>query len=396
MCRSPQLPALSYLEVGSMNKDDDRYQSRHNTATQSHANGPLASPTNQYPAAPPPPYTLPAHHHANNTWATTNHAAHTPPASRRTSGDDHGSNKQTTLQSLPSLSEALGPLDNQPSYPPPASTTAQAPPPPPATQLPTPQSGAPRSPVSATRRSYPMEPPQPQTHSHYAYFRQDSAGPPYASTEPARPANGPPHDQRPPMPAQTPQPPRPQPPSSHSYPKPMSPRLEQQAPHPADSMAPPPPPTTFAYGYTPYPPRFAPSTPSSTSGPVYQPSAHHPAPSTPSSAWRAEGAPSKYPDERPTPAVYGESVKRHMDMFDFEAFLNEVSLNNSTRIVYSTLTTPDCYDKQPLERLLTPLRRSHASKCTHRPITIDSAKSRRSGRHDYKGTHPARLTHENP
>ncbi|KAK5170485.1 uncharacterized protein LTR77_005073 [Saxophila tyrrhenica] len=328
--RRPQLPALSYLEVGNIKKDEELYQSR-NTATPNHKSVPLASPTHQYPTAPPPPYTHPSHHHGN-TWAKT--PVHTPPEPRRLSGDDNEGLKQNLRQSLPSISEALGsgPLDNHASHPPPTSTT-QAPPPSSATSLPTPQSGAPRSPSSAARRPYAMEPPpQSQNHSQYSYFRQDSAGPQHSSAEVSHPSYGQPQENRPPPPpAQTPQPPRASQPPSHPLQQPASPRFEPQHSHPPGSM-PPPPSSTFQYGYQSYTPRYAQPPSNGNSGPVFQPSAHYAAPSTPQPSWKSE--PSRYPEERPADR-YGDSVKRHLDMYDVEASLSEIGQTSNHMMDFS-------------------------------------------------------------
>lgn len=79
-------------------------------------------------------------------------------------------------------------------------------------------------------------------------------------------------------------------------------------------------PPSFPYGYQPYPPRYAQPTPpsSANAGPIYQPSLSSAAPPTPSAGWKSEGG--RYGEERP----YGESVKRHLDMYDLEGALNDV------------------------------------------------------------------------
>jgi len=86
-------------------------------------------------------------------------------------------------------------------------------------------------------------------------------------------------------------------------------------------MAPP----NFPYGYTPYPPRYAqPASSSSNAGPIYQPSLSNAAPLTPTASWKSDGSSTRYggSDER----VYGDSVKRHLDMYDIEAALGEVRI----------------------------------------------------------------------
>jgi hypothetical protein len=93
-------------------------------------------------------------------------------------------------------------------------------------------------------------------------------------------------------------------------------------------MAPP----TFPYGYTPYPPRYAQPTPpsSGTNGPIYQPSATYPAPPTPSSSWRSEnGSRAAVSDPANGAGDYSASVKRHLDLYDLEGALNEISSSSS-------------------------------------------------------------------
>lgn len=320
----PQLPALSYLDVSNIKQNEDVYQGGRSTDSRPHSNAPLAGQADQHAAAPPPPpYSHPSHQHASPWVASTRD--HTPPMSRKPSGGDHEDTRQTATQTLPSISEAVGRgiFDNQMTHPSPISV-AQAPSLPLATQVPPSQSGTPRSPRAA-RRSYPMEPPhaQSQTQPPFPSFRQDSAGPQHTPTDPAQPVYRRSPDYRPAVPASTPQQPRTQP-SSYPYPRSPSPQFERQMANPAGSM-PPPQPSTFAYGYTPYPPRYAQPAPHSNSGPIYQPSTQSAAPPTPATTWKSETASSRYQDERPAPAAYGESVKRHLDMYDLEAALTEVT-----------------------------------------------------------------------
>ena len=223
------------------------------------------------------------------------------------------------------ISEALGPgpLNDQPSYPP--STSVPEAPPAPRTQLPTPQTGTPRSPQSATRRSYHVEPPQGQTH-RYPFSRQDSAGPKiYASSNHAKSAYGPLADGRQPTNGQSaPPPPMTQQPSAVSYSQTSYLQYEGSKSSTTSSM--PPPPAASAYRYAPYPPRYAQTNQPSNSGPVYQPSTQYAAPPNSTPNWNSE--PSRYSDER-VPAPHGDSVKRHLEMYDLEASLNEVSIVKS-------------------------------------------------------------------
>ncbi|KAK3715965.1 glutamate--cysteine ligase [Vermiconidia calcicola] len=314
--RRPQLLALSYLDVGKTKREEDSYSFRHTDGLQNQNGVPPGAPSFQYPSGPPPPYSHPPSEHANN-WPGVKSAVHTPPDQRRTSGEEHDSTKQTTRQSLPSISEALG-VDSQTSFPASTSTplqTSQS------THLPQPLSAAPLSPRSAERRSYPMEPPQPHNPYQYSYFRQDSAGPQtYALSDPAKPGYGPHQDSRPSLHLQTSQPP-PRAPVPTAQPT-ASPRFEQQTSQSSGSMGPP----SFPYGYTPYPPKYAQPELATKhpSGPIYQPSTQFAAPQTPPSSWKAESASSRYPDDH-SASIYGESVKRHLDLYDLEAALSEIS-----------------------------------------------------------------------
>lgn len=88
---------------------------------------------------------------------------------------------------------------------------------------------------------------------------------------------------------------------------------------------PPPAPPSFPYGYTPYPPRYGASAPAvapTVAGPIYQPSVTHGAPQTPAApSWKSENGAKLLSEER----IYGDSVKRHLDMYDIEAALTDVS-----------------------------------------------------------------------
>jgi len=299
-------------------REEEAYQNRNTGALQSLPAATAASPTYPYPSGPPPPYSQPppaTAHHAN-TWPGAQLGARTPPDSRRTIGEEQDA-KQTTRQSLPSISEALG-VDSQTSYP--SSTPA----PPAAISAPTShsQSVAPPSP----KRSFPMEPP-PAPHNAYTssgtypsfpQFRPEV--PPqqsYAVHVSPRPTYA---ADRPSLQVQTSHvPPPPQQPSAYGHPTNSSPHYEQPSSHSAGSMGP----SSLPYGYTPYPPRYAQPTPPSsvTGGPIYQPSLSYPAPPTPSQSWKSESS-TRYGDDRS--AEYSTSVKRHLDLYDLEGALNDV------------------------------------------------------------------------
>ena len=291
-------------------REEEAYQSRFTgTPSQSLPAAALPSPTYQYPSGPPPPYSHPAPQHRVDSVPGAQSGARTPPDSRRMH-DEKEAIKQTVRQSLPSISEALG-VDNQSKY-----HTAAAQPTPTSAHAPSIRSAENPSP-SPTRRSYAMEPPQhaPEhhatAHSQYPQYRRDNHAQ-YPPIETTRPSFA---DNRPPLHVQTAQSPRREYPLPATQPSPVFERPTA----PSSSMAPP----SFPYGYTPYPPRYVqPTAAPSNNGPIYQPSLSNAAPPTPTTSWKSEGSSSRFggSDER----VYGESVKRHLDMYDIEAALGEV------------------------------------------------------------------------
>ncbi|RMY70508.1 hypothetical protein D0863_05726 [Hortaea werneckii] len=317
--RRPQLPALSYLDVDKVKREEEAYQSRNMCGSQLLPAVTAASP---YPQGPPPPYSQPPPSISQaNTYTNAQSGVRSPPESRRTSGDEQDA-KHVPRQSLPSISEALG-VESQTSY------AASTPAPPPASTNPSHQVLAASS---SPKRSYGMEPPPlpPSSYgsngaySSYPPPRQETnAQPTYHSHEAHRAAYT---SERPSLHLQTSQPPQPQHPS-YNYPTTTSPGYEHPQPHSAattgSSHAP--------YGYTPYPPRYAQPTSSTggSSGPIYQPSLSYPAPLTPSTSWKSDSG----RDGRP--AEYSSSVKRHLDMYDLEGALNEIAQNSSILLDFS-------------------------------------------------------------
>ena len=276
------------------------------------------SPTFHHPAGPPPPYSQ-SSLSQTTSWSNSKPDSHVSD-SRRTSGDEYEGPKLNSRQSLPSISEALG-VDGQTSYP---SSTSVVP--------------APSSPPPTARKSYGMESSQfnnatyeNNTAGQYRSFRQDSAGPPsfppidapksgYASSQDSR------SEFRPPLHVQTSQYAR-QEALDKPYQRAASPAYEKPSSYSGSSMGPP---SSTTYGYAPYPPRYAEPTPPSShsAGPIYQPSAQYGPPSQGrSSGWKSDSASSRFvADDRSTSSSnYGDSVKRHLEQYDLEAALNDVS-----------------------------------------------------------------------
>ena len=340
----PQLPALSYLDIDKVKREEEAYHNRLSSAPQTLSAVATASPTYHYPPGPPPPYSRPA----PPSSARLANTYHGPQAgvsilseSRRPEAEEQDA-KQSTRQSLPSISEALG-VDSQTPYS--ASTSVAQPPV--SAQASHPPFVAPSSPSAGTNRPFGMETPYASQHAHsshstlptFPHYQSEPHPPPaqhsYASQDPPRSSYP---QERPPLQVQTSQPPR----ASHSYAYPSSPRHDQPSSHSAGAMGPP----SLPYGYTPYPPRYAqPTQPKSvTNGPIYHPSLTHPAPSTPSSTWKSEGSSRHGDDHSTAPTDYSSSVKRHLDLHDLEGAVNEVCLAWSIQLLF-ILTIPDCSNK---------------------------------------------------
>lgn len=306
--------------------EEDAYQSR-NAGVQQPAIFPspvvASSPTQQYPPGPPPPYSHPApplQQHANNPSGLQSGLG-TRPESRRLTGEEKDAAKQPLRQSLPSISEALG-VDNQGAYqttlPAPASIATPS-----AMQAPQPSSAA-RSSPSPTRRSFGMDPARLLHERPYLGHSSYARPVPPQSQAPPEPSRYAFADPRPSLNVQTSRSPRSQQSDSYGFPpvnpSPAHDQPQPQPPSQSATMAPP----TFPYGYTPYPPRYAqpPASSSASAGPIYQPSSVHGMPLTPSSTWKAEAGASRHGADE---SHYGDSVKRHLDLYDLEAALNDVS-----------------------------------------------------------------------
>ncbi|EMF17616.1 GATA-domain-containing protein, partial [Sphaerulina musiva SO2202] len=158
--------------------------------------------------------------------------------------------------------------------------------------------------------------PEPTRQSSYP--PPDSARPPPASYAlPAETKST--HSQNPPASS------RPLPPSAaFSRAEDASPSYEQQySANVANSSTSTGRPSSLPYGYTPFPPRYANATPptGNSSGPIYQPSTTYGPPHNSQPGWKSES--SRYDDRGLI--HHSDSVKRHLDYFDLEASLNEIS-----------------------------------------------------------------------
>lgn len=310
----------------------------------------VAAMVNPYPyPGPPPPYSHPQPHPSPaNLGAKIPPGLLSPPESRRTSGEAQ-EQKQQPRQSLPSIHEALGTdqsLDFSPQPPPPTSNGThyyQAP-------------SVATSPTSTVSRA----------------LNSEAQAPPPIHSYPQAPPESPFNRQQPPLPPSTIQPP----PMAHSqvdasrtsfsvqqnrFPSlhplrtarspvatPARPVTYQSYPQQSASGFDQPvqsaPGMNHSFGYTTNPAPYtfsAPAPPSSSAG--YSPAAaSYPTSNRYGMQWRDGPEFNRAEESRrmgrvPGPA-YGESVKRHLENFDFEASLNEVSLRVLT--TYTTQLIP--------------------------------------------------------
>lgn len=275
-----------------------------------------------------------------------------PPESRRTSGEDDG-HRPPVRQSLPSIHEALGSSEQPHAFSAPGSTypsTSIAPPAPtsapqayysPSTTSPTDQrtrtysadihaSKGPSNPFAQTQSPFtgPTTTTGPPSHLPPAPLDpRSSFSESRTSFSEHRPSFSAPQ-QNPKLPALHPLRTNPSPPpgpgrpsyshTSNSYPPPATTAYEPPAPHSAGPMNPP-------YGYQQYPPNYPHSAPTpGAPNATYPPSNAYPPQRTFNGQWEPRLKEEKE-GGRANLATYGESVKRHLESFDFEASLNEAS-----------------------------------------------------------------------
>lgn len=251
--------------------------------------------------------------------------------------------RPTARQSLPSIHEALGSEPSLP-YPTPA--------PPPAAPTATPHqylpsaattspsdlrmrhsndpssSQGPSNPFSQTRSPYigapaSQAPPPPPTNSQIDPYAR-TPYPEQRSSYPTPQHNSKLPSLHPMKTAQSPPPTSTRPPYA-PYPPAPPPTYENTAPRAAEPMS--------HYAYPQYPSTYPPSAPQQgpPSSAYPPPASTYPASRYPSQAWRDD--PPRMEEKklnRASLAPYGESVKRHLEIFDLEASLNEVCTTPAT------------------------------------------------------------------
>lgn len=288
----------------------------------------MVSPSFPY-SCPLPPYSQPSATASSPTGVRSGLIS--PPESRRTSGDDAPPPPlppAPARQSLPSIHEALasGPdplsryhLPPTPTTAPPVSTPTYSQPPPATSSTdPTRPSYVPES--SRSEPPYSQPPPRSpymnQSSQSFPAPSQSDSGRPsyYGPSEPKLPTLHPINT----GPLST----------GHSPASAVRPSLSFQQAQSTYEPAPQSAPAAAPYPYSQYPSPYPyPPPPTSNSGPIYPPSGVLSAPPRYGGGWRSEA--DQRPEERrgsgPTASrAYGEAVKRHLDIFDLEASLNEV------------------------------------------------------------------------
>ncbi|MCJ1412048.1 hypothetical protein MMC19_006140 [Ptychographa xylographoides] len=334
------LPSISYLDMEKIKRETSDYSRNKTSSAPTNIPAPLHINTSNMYSGPPPPYSYPSST-ASSILGLTGYIS--PPESRRTSDDDKDPPSQPPShpRSLPSIHEALG-KDQQLFY-------AAGPPPP--INPPTPNTSIP-----ASLQTPPT--PVPRTHPQAVL-----SGPPnpYASTQPLSYSHEPPDRRSQPTHRTSslseesayPSAPRPPPHSSHPHsatsataPSPnLSVRPSPQAIQPPKSS----PMYSHSISAT---GSSMPSQPSYCSQPAY--SYPPPPPSilsyqhqyVPPPAWRADGSDIDRAEEtrkaalKSSPRIgqhYGESVKRHLDIFDLETSLNEIAEGSGRALDFSRL-----------------------------------------------------------
>ncbi|KAI5273495.1 hypothetical protein E4T47_03384 [Aureobasidium subglaciale] len=325
-CRAA-LPPIKLLDIDKIKREEAEYQARGTTFNMAPSS--VNSPTIAYPSGPPPPYSRPSYPDAR-----------TSPEARRHSVED--SSKQGNKQSLPSIHEALG-VEQHASYPPtahrPYSSAPQSAYRAPAT-APAP-APAPASPVSARRSFAAMDPPPPPQPAVFTHGPRS----PYAQPQHEISPRQMPEQQERQRSAYAPQPPVSHPgqsPLAHQsqYPRSYpatgpSPSHERTASHPLSMPPVAPPPATqhpLPYGYAPAP---APVQATYPSHYAYPASASHSAATTSSIYQPSIVQPAPPQHSEPGRGPFGESVKRHLDMWDFGEALNEIAESSNYMLDFS-------------------------------------------------------------
>lgn len=364
------LPSLSYLDTEKIKRESTIYNN-YGIPSASMTAPPLVSPSTSY-SGPPPPYSYPSSAASSSIGGRenlpgppTSSSSYVPSVESRHSYGDEKDAQSAPRHSLPPIREALNSAPNISINSLLSSNTAA-----PERRL----QYSTQSPTSPATRSFaeapPRGPPESSSQPHSATYG------PYESHERSnRPTYSPKMNgtyglgrsstvgSRPVMP-----PPRPM----TSPPRPGAGVLQNHRPSSP----------TFNGGH---PPRYAPPTTSFDYKPPYQPAYTYP-PTTPvtssytssplqTHSWRKADYDRAEEIRRATAktssprAAYGESVKRHLDIFDIETSLNEVC--SPRHLTATTLTIVlDCGRQRPCFGLRSKVRDT----CTPDPAIRPHAK----------------------
>ncbi|KAL8817656.1 MAG: hypothetical protein Q9223_003558 [Gallowayella weberi] len=327
--QSDALPSISYLNLEKIQRENSLYNSRLPTSAAPHMPAPpLVSPSSMY-SGPPPPYSYPSSTASSVVGGHTNGYLSSPIESRPILNNDKKEQQQLIKQSLPSIHEAIHKEPQPISITSLLSKATPAPPPSHSTQQ-----TSNHNPTSPSYRSYrdlpsagpPSNPSRtqssPNSHSDPAQSHRpprpvidttSSRQPGSATREPHYPPMLPPRTIPSPSPVTRPA----MPPSSF----PLSSPAYEPVPRPTSLMNP-----QHPYNSYPIPHQYA--SPMSAKTSIHQP----PSPSN-GQTWRYPDREAERPEDLRRIGVkesllkpsFGEAVKRHLDNFDLETSLNEVS-----------------------------------------------------------------------
>lgn len=270
---------------------------------------PLSSPTTTH-SGPPPPYSC-APSTAGSASGLSGYISPPESTTRRSTRDEKES--PGLRKSLPSIHEALG--DKSISFTGPLSASSQPPQPPPSAAVGQAFPDAPRGPVNPF--SQPSGPP-PVLKDVFAPSYKTSSSQPEMQT--ARPSFSPTSNSDPRQPA------------SQHFGYPGSPRSHPSTAFRSSSLAN----TSFNNNSEHQPPRSPPSFEQPRSGYAFPQYSNGGPPSFPSAAEPFQFSAGPKPEEHRAPysrpgneVPYGDTVKRHLDVFDAEMGLNEVRILDS-------------------------------------------------------------------
>ena len=319
-------PTLNFLDLEKIKRETIEYHDKHQSpvAVTHPSAPPLVSPQSMH-SGPPPPYSYPSSA-TSSILGLAGYAS--PPGSRRHSDDDK--ERPSTRQSLPSIHEALGKDQSILYSGPPASATVHAH---------MSHTSSVHSPTTPIPRSHPEPvlsgPPNP--------YAPAQSLPPYSNESSDRKPSGPvrqtsQNEDQGPASVTKSNPRDPNNPQMHANTPPTPTAALRQSPHmshpshPSSMYPPSTQPISQQSNYRPFPPAYS-YPPAAASTIAYQP--QFPAPQS----WRSDGMEAERAEEvrkaasKRSPGSgqhYGESVKRHLDIFDLETSLNEVSSFAST------------------------------------------------------------------